>query len=124
MSTQSTTVLIYLNTHSYFAKYPSGYVQVHCSGASPRVSAERVNTERYTPVRELTREHWCGKLRPGLCMTDGANAVRAEWLQAGIVPSCTVRGFNEFNRITRTLSDGECTVKSLPMYDNDNAQII
>ena len=52
-------------------------------------------------------------------MADDIQQVRNEWLQEGIVPRCNVRGFCEFNSISRTLSEGECTVKQCPLYYED-----
>ena len=70
-------------------------------------------------IQKLEASPWQGVLEPGLFLTENVNAVRDEWLKEGVVPRANVRGFNEFNSISRTLPEGECTVKSIPMYYNE-----
>ena len=72
--------------------------------------------ERDTSIRELDFAPWDGNVRPGVFVTDDVKAVRDDWLRDGIVPRANVRGFNEFNSITRTTAEGDCTVKALPQY--------
>ena len=48
--------------------------------------------------------------------TDNINYVRQQWLEDGIVPRSNVRGYNQYNSITRRTEDGDCTVKQFPAF--------
>ena len=107
------------DNHCYFAQTSSGYYSRRCVDA-PRESIEKVKMEQDMPLmQKLEASPWQGVLEPGLFLTENVNGVRDEWLKEGVVPRANVRGFNEFNSISRTLPEGECTVKSIPMYYNE-----
>ena len=72
--------------------------------------------ERDTAIRDLVCEPWGGVVRPGVFVTDDVKAVRSDWLREGVVPRASVRGFCEFNSITRATNEGDCIVKAPPQY--------
>ena len=72
--------------------------------------------ERDLIIREVGCKPWCGEVEAGLFLTDNLNHVRDQWLSEGVVPISNVRGFNQFNSVTRATENGKCVVKSEPVF--------
>ena len=104
------------DNHCYFAKNSQYYHSVRCLGQTDRALVQKVRMERDVLIREVDWKPWCGEVEEGLFLTDNLNYVRETWLSEGIVPISNVKGFNQFNSITRATGNGKCVVKSEPAF--------